>query len=107
MGSDLGDEPPLLGKHKQAQHASHAQPERFGHMAAGSFVDDQAIGMNLQGEADGFALACSERGAQDVSRDWLSERSFADPCRQHETRRDFAGHRWRNVDFSEKNLEQP
>ena len=93
-------------RRRREENASTVRCAKCGEWIVATATKCPECGVNFQGEADGFALARSERGTQDFSRDRLLERSLADPRREREARSDFSGYRWRDEDFLEERLQQ-
>ena len=60
LRSQSRDEAALLRQDKQPQHTRDPQAQGFRDTTTGALIDDQPIGVNLEGEADGFALTRAE-----------------------------------------------
>ncbi len=92
--TDCGDQAVLFGSEQDPEDADDRQAEALRKPARSPLVEDQAVGAELEGQADRFALARIEGGTQDRSGDGLGElllSSRMKPGRDTPTSRTTAG----------------
>jgi hypothetical protein len=72
---DGRDQAPLLGEQEDAEGAGDSQPERLGGGASGQLVDEQEVGLELDGEGEGLGFAIVEICGGNISRNvcWKGE----------------------------------
>jgi len=98
--------PASLGREKNTESAQRTKSEGPRRLASPTFVQQNALGVPLDGQTDSLALPQTQCELQQPRPDWLAKGSLPNPVRKGHNRLAFCSHcRW-NEDIAEQQLQE-